>query len=245
MRPGIQLFSVTSSVVLYAAWLKHSMDIPMLEPWGATLPHSRAEGRAQTTWSRMAVVVLPSHDAFALGDLRRRSQDGRSKGPASERLEHAATGTTSRGRNAIGVVSLGCRVKTQVQTVTYDMETYLDMTVKKYCDVTGFDSSKFEAVPSPSPAEETKHHPARAPASTAKSHRCTWCGNAMPVDADGRLVPPPPIPKAPVEEEVSAANRGALAPQAAGILMKLLYAARICRFNLLCSINNLARKSTE
>ena len=46
--------------------------------------------------------------------------------------------------------------KTKVQTVTYDMETYLEMTVKKYCDVTGFDSSKFKTVPSPSPAEETK-----------------------------------------------------------------------------------------
>ena len=52
----------------------------------------------------------------------------------------------------------------------------------------------------------------------------------MPVDADGRLVPPPPKAKAPAEEEVSEANRGALASQTASILMKLLYAARVCRF---------------
>ena len=150
---------------------------------------------------------------------------------------------------------LGCRIskgeatlhdKTKVQTVTYDMETYLEMTVKKYCDVTGFDSTKFKTVPSPSPAEETKHHPARAPAQHGKSHRCTWCGHTMPVDADGRLIPPPPIPKAPEEEEVSEANRGSLvAPQAASILMKLLYAAHICRFDLLRSINNLAREITK
>ena len=47
---------------------------------------------------------------------------------------------------------LGCRIskgeavlhdRTKVNTVTYDMETYLEMTVKKYCDVTGYDSSKF------------------------------------------------------------------------------------------------------
>ena len=78
---------------------------------------------------------------------------------------------------------LGCRIskgeatlrdKTKVQTVTYDMETYLEMTVKKYCDVTGFDSSNFKTVPSPNPAEETKHHPAKAPAQSGKSHRCTW-----------------------------------------------------------------------
>ena len=37
---------------------------------------------------------------------------------------------------------------------------------KKYCDVTGFEPSKFKTVPSPSPAEETQHHPARAPACT-------------------------------------------------------------------------------
>ena len=149
---------------------------------------------------------------------------------------------------------LGCRIskgeavlhdKTTVRTVTYDMETYLDMTVKKYCDVTGYDPSKFKTVPSPSPAEETKHHPARAPACNGKSHRCTWCGHTMPVDADGRLIPPPPVPKGPAEEEVTDENRGALAPQAASILMKLLYAARICRFDLLRSINNLARKITK
>ena len=148
---------------------------------------------------------------------------------------------------------LGCRIskgeailhdKTKVQTVTYDMETYLEMTVKK-CDATGFDSSKFKTVPSPSPAEETKHHPARAPAQAGKSHRCTWCGPTMPVDSDGRLIAPPPIPKALEEEEVNESNRGSLAPQAASILMKLLYAARICRFDLLRSINNLARKITK
>ena len=149
---------------------------------------------------------------------------------------------------------LGCRIskgeavlhdKTKVQTVTYDMETYLEMTVKKYCDVTGFNPTKFKTVPSPSPAEETKHHPARAPAQAGKSHRCTWCGRTVPIDADGRLIPPPPIPKAPEEEEVNEANRGSLAPQAASIFMKLLYAARVCRFDLLRSINNLARKITK
>lgn len=67
----------------------------------------------------------------------------------------------------------------------------------------------------------------------------------MPVDADGRLVPPPPVPKGLAEEGVTEANRGALAPQAASILMKLLCAARICRFDLLRSINNLARKITK
>ena len=59
------------------------------------------------------------------------------------------------------------------------------------------------------------------------------------------LIPPPPIPKALEEEEVNESNRGSLAPQAASILMKLLYAARICHFDLLRSINNLTRKITK
>ena len=90
---------------------------------------------------------------------------------------------------------LGCRIskgeavlhdKTRVQTVTHDVETYLDMTVRKYCDITGYDPTKFRTAPSPSPAAETEHHPAKAP--VCKSHRCTWCGNTMPVDEDGRLI---------------------------------------------------------
>ena len=40
-------------------------------------------------------------------------------------------------------------------------------------------------------------------------------------------------------------QRGALAPHAASILMKLLYAARIARFDLLRSINTLARNVTK
>ena len=40
-------------------------------------------------------------------------------------------------------------------------------------------------------------------------------------------------------------NRGNLAPHAAGVLMKLLYAARIARFDLLRSINALARNVTK
>ena len=77
-------------------------------------------------------------------------------------------------------------------------------------------------------------------------HATTRVIDARGVDtlcAHPRLIPPPPIPKGPTEEEVTEANRGALAPQAASILMKLLYAARIWRFDLLCS--NLARKITK
>ena len=107
---------------------------------------------------------------------------------------------------------LGCNItkgeselhdKTKVRTVTYDMESYLEMTVKKYIDVTGVTPDKLRKVTTPSLPEETKHHPSRAATTRGPSHRCTWCGHTMPVDADGRLIPPPPIPEAPKEEEVT------------------------------------------
>ena len=151
---------------------------------------------------------------------------------------------------------LGCNVsksegvlhdKTKVTTVTYDMELYLEMTVSKYVEVTGVPVDKLRKVHTPSPVVETKHHKARAPLmSGVSSHRCTWCGHTMPVDQEGRLIPPPPVPNGPAEQEIiTEENRGALAPHAASILMKLLYAARICRFDLLRSINNLARNVTK
>ena len=49
------------------------------------------------------------------------------------------------------------------------------------------------------------------------------------------------------EDDVSSSEsaRGALAPHAASVLMKLLYAGRIARFDLLRSINSLARNVTK
>ena len=89
-------------------------------------------------------------------------------------------------------VGLGCRIskgeaelhlKTKVRTVTYEMEIYLEMKFKEYCDVTGFDSdsSKCRTVPLPIPTGETKGHPACAPTCNGKCHRCTRCGNSMPL----------------------------------------------------------------
>ena len=125
---------------------------------------------------------------------------------------------------------LGCNVsksqgvlhdKTKVTTVTYDMELYLEMTVSKYVEVTGVPVDKLRKVHTPSPVVETKHHKARAPLmSGVSSHRCTWCGHTMPVDQEGRLIPPPPVPNGPAEQEIiTEENRGALAPHAASILM--------------------------
>ena len=63
---------------------------------------------------------------------------------------------------------------------------------------------------------------------------CGWSACAASTD-----------PKAPPEAGINEANRGALAPQGASAIKKVLNAARICRFDLLRSINNLAREITK
>ena len=72
---------------------------------------------------------------------------------------------------------------------------------------------------------------------------CPWCAHSfdpeMPVlhetgnSSPGR------------ESESLTLSRGSLAPHAASVLMKLLYAARIARFDLLRSINPLAPTVTK
>ena len=97
---------------------------------------------------------------------------------------------------------------TVVNTVSYNMEGLLKLSVDKYLDIVGHDT-KMKAVNTPSLPEETKEHPARAPAPGKDCTTCPWCANTFDPS----------------------------------VLMKLLYAARIARFNLLRSksITMLAR----
>ena len=101
-----------------------------------------------------------------------------------------------------------------------------------------------KSVATPSLPEDTKQHPARAPSSSSKDiYKCPWCSCTF---AGRGCISPSEHAKG--TEETADPNsevRGELAPHAASILMKLLYAARIARFDLLRSINNLARNITK
>ena len=109
----------------------------------------------------------------------------------------------------------------KVTTVTYDMERFLDRDLEVAGNV------ELKKVPTPGPHEETKDHPSRAPVQTGPSVECNWCGNRVP--ANGYETP----------------SCQAGGPHAASVLMKLLYGARIARFDLLRQVNRLARNITR
>ena len=128
----------------------------------------------------------------------------------------------------------------KVKTITYNMEGLLKLSVEKYLDIIGKDT-KLKKVSTPSLPEETKSSPYRAPADGKHRVECPWCAHsfdpgepALYETGDSRH-----------GRDSEPLNRGSLAPHAASVLMKLLYAARIARFDLLRSINALARNVTK
>ena len=131
---------------------------------------------------------------------------------------------------------------TSVSTLTYDMEGLLKLSVERYLEIVGKDT-KLKKVSTPSLPEETKNHKSCAPCpgDPKKSVTCPW--NAHNFDPAASM----PYQHGTSEDDVSSSEsaRGALAPHAASALMKLLYAARIARFDLLRSINSLARNVTK
>ena len=132
---------------------------------------------------------------------------------------------------------------TKVTTMTYDMSDLLKMSVTKYLEIVGKDTV-LKKVATPILPDATKDHPARAPCSSEKNGAvvCTWCGNSfLPCSSPSRGKPSGDD----VKPDATDKPRGALAPHAASILMKLLYAARIARFDLLRAINTLARNVTK
>ena len=131
---------------------------------------------------------------------------------------------------------------TPVSTMTYDMEDLLKLSVERYLEIVGKDA-KLKHVSTPSLPEETKKHPSHAPCPGNPKNKvsCPWCSHEF--DPDAPVFDPPGTTGDDVSSGESA--RGALAPHAASVLMKLLYAARIARFDLLRSINSLARNVTR
>ena len=128
----------------------------------------------------------------------------------------------------------------KVKTITYNMEGLLKLSVEKYLDIIGKDT-KLKKVSTPSLPEETKSSPYRAPSDGKRKVECPWCAHSfdpeMPVLHETGSSRP--------GQDSESLNRGNLAPHAASVLMKLLYAARIARFDLLRSINALARNVTK
>ena len=114
---------------------------------------------------------------------------------------------------------------TSVNTLTYNMEGLLKLSVEKYLEIVGKDV-KLKKVATPSLPEETKNCPARAPAPGVKCVECPWCATSFDPDCQDKSKSGTSASDVKAEKDQEA-NRGELAPHAASVLMKLLYAARI------------------
>ena len=128
----------------------------------------------------------------------------------------------------------------KVKTITYNMEGLLKLSVEKYLDIIGKDT-KLKKVSTPSLPEETKYSPYRAPSDGKRKVECPWCAHSF----DPEMTALNETANSRPGQDSETLNRGNLAPHAASVLMKLLYAARIARFDLLRSINALARNVTK
>ena len=128
----------------------------------------------------------------------------------------------------------------KVKTITYNMEGLLKLSVEKYLDIIGKDT-KLKKVSTPSLPEETKSSPYRAPSDGKRKVECPWCEHSF----DPEMPALPETGNSRPGQDSESLSRGNLAPHAASVLMKLLYAARIARFDLLRSINALARNVTK
>ena len=159
----------------------------------------------------------------------------------------------------------------EVRTVTYDMTKFLSDCVSKYRERSGFEGD-FPKVPTPNLIENTREHKARVPNTEIKDGVCfcSWCKapcfkDDEQMDAIGSMYvsdlkqrsESSNFPNADVtsllgnsreskpEVGESAEPEGKLAKRADGVLTKILYAARIARFDLLRTVNRLARRITK
>ena len=130
------------------------------------------------------------------------------------------------------------------------MESFLVSCVALYTDLApkGF---KLKEVPTPFSAECQDDGPAGNPAPKSGNEiHCPWCQASFPATLNV------PLPKhrtktkvqdsvVPDDDVLEGKQGGELQPYAAKVLMKLLYGARLARFDLLRAINDLAAYITK
>ncbi len=133
------------------------------------------------------------------------------------------------------VSTLGARALVDL-SLTYDMSDFFESRVARYVNGAGGDV-KLKHVTTPFLKEDANDHVAAQPIASAKRVDCPWCSHSFD-----------PTTTAPVAQHRAVTgksgevnfNRGELATCAASVLMKLLYGARMARFDLLLANNALA-----
>ncbi len=126
------------------------------------------------------------------------------------------------------------------------MEEYLRSTVQRFLDLAGpikGANSTLKEVNTPFCNEEHKHSDEGRPAKKSSQDcvYCPWCKVEVEVNDINRKVPPQ-IEKAKSKDQKDASDvdPGHFGPIAARVLMKILYAARMARYNLLRAVCHLA-----
>ena len=138
---------------------------------------------------------------------------------------------------------LGCNIiKQQIHlaggkpanAVIYDMESFLEQCVDKYMKVAGVDTV-LKVAHTPFLAQLGASHTRYKQGGEDREPLCEWCG----------FCGSDPLPETRRAIEDPDAEPGKLAKSAASVLMKCLYAARMCRFDLLRAVQGLARYMTN
>ena len=139
--------------------------------------------------------------------------------------------------------------------MTYDMEEFLDSCVAKYVELAG-PGTKVKPYATPFFQEDHKESPAGAPGD-GPVQECPWCAHTFPpqriwkdvdeLEASKRTKPQVGSKSGlPNEHQPEHhADRGRLQPIASKILMKILWAARLARFDLLRAVSHLATFVTK
>jgi hypothetical protein len=165
---------------------------------------------------------------------------------------------------AATTMSVPCAVRTAnlLWLMQYNMEDFLTACVKKYEELGGA-TRALAKVRTPFLPENPSSGPAGRPLSNEPGVECPWCFHSFAIrghlldtssarkatkapkksgGTDGRVGASPSSqhPPGTTEDPCVDLTRGALQPIAAKVLMKILYAARMARFDLLRAVNYLA-----
>ena len=135
---------------------------------------------------------------------------------------------------------------TTVNMMTYDMEEFFKSCVTLYESLAP-PQFKIKPALTPFPPDSKDSGPAGNPNSTGVDViHCPWCQDSFPADLN---VPKKSAKKSGASPDGAGpgvpGGTGVLQPHAAKVLMKLLYGARLARFDLLRAINHLAGYITK
>ena len=129
------------------------------------------------------------------------------------------------------------------------MESYLESTIRKYCslvkELNEGKEVKLKTVATPFLPEDHSDAPARVPRSGESAVCCPWCQHSFPESEFKALRSKSKKKKKDLSAEDLIRDLGRLQPIAASILMNILYAARMARFDLLRATCKLACYTTK